>query len=134
MLASSAISALVYFVKDLDRTEAFYRDVLGIATEKTESHEGPFLMAQSGEVTLVFSSIGTCRNKVRLRGEAPFTEVMHLQLPGVVINFLECVEVVGGAVLYNRAQPGIAVVDTGVLRVPHREFPRQGTGNLVHGN
>ena len=54
MLASSAISALVYFVKDLDRTEAFYRDVLGIATEKTESHEGPFLMAQSGEVTLVF--------------------------------------------------------------------------------
>lgn len=54
MLTSSAISTLVFFVKDLDRTSSFYQDVLGISMERTEGHEGAFLVGQSGPVTLVF--------------------------------------------------------------------------------
>ena len=54
MLTTSTISTLVYFVKDLDRTSSFYQDVLGIPTEKSEGHEGAFLIAQSGSITLVF--------------------------------------------------------------------------------
>ena len=54
MLASSAISTLVYFVKDLDRTSSFYRDVLGISTNRLEGHDGALLTAQSGAITLVF--------------------------------------------------------------------------------
>lgn len=54
MLTSSSISTLVYFVKDLDRTSTFYQNVLGISTDRLEGHEGAFLTAQSGPVTLVF--------------------------------------------------------------------------------
>ena len=54
MLTSSAISTLVYFVKDLNNTSRFYQEVLGIATDQHEGHEGAFLTAQSGSITLVF--------------------------------------------------------------------------------
>lgn len=54
MLSSSPISALVFFVKDIQRTRAFYRDVLGLSTEEVPGHDGTFLTAQSGSLTLVF--------------------------------------------------------------------------------
>ncbi|MFK7844642.1 MAG: VOC family protein [Rhodothermales bacterium] len=54
MLSSSPISALVFFVKDIERTNAFYRDVLGLSTEEIPGHDGPMLTAQSGSLTLVF--------------------------------------------------------------------------------
>ena len=54
MLTSSSISALVFFVQDLDRTDRFYGSVLGLSMQQTEGHEGAFLTAQSGDVTLVF--------------------------------------------------------------------------------
>ena len=54
MLASSEISAIVFFVKDLDRTNTFYQNVLGLSTERIEGHDGALLTAQSGSVSLVF--------------------------------------------------------------------------------
>lgn len=54
MLNKSAVSALVFFIKDLDRTSAFYQDVLGLEITKQEGHDGAFLMAQIGDMSLVF--------------------------------------------------------------------------------
>lgn len=49
-----SVSAIVFFVRDVDRTERFYRNVLGLDLERAAGHDGPFLMAQAGEVSLVF--------------------------------------------------------------------------------
>lgn len=54
MLPAPSVSALVFFVRDLRRTEAFYRDVLGLACERTSGHDGVYLTAQSGDLTLLF--------------------------------------------------------------------------------
>ena len=54
MQQSASISAIVFYIKDVDRTEAFYGDVLGLSMNRIEGHDGAFLTAESGAVTLVF--------------------------------------------------------------------------------
>ena len=54
MKVFSNVSAIVFFVKDLARTTTWYRDVLGLAIETTEAHEGSIAMASLGATTLVF--------------------------------------------------------------------------------
>lgn len=50
----SSVSALVFYVTDLDRTETFYQDVLGLNTDRAGGHGGQYLTARTGDVTLVF--------------------------------------------------------------------------------
>ena len=49
---SSTVSALVFYVADLDRTERFYHDVLGLEVERVE--DAGMLIAASGPFSLVF--------------------------------------------------------------------------------
>ena len=49
-----SVSALVFFVRDLGRTESFYRDVLGLACERMAGCDGPYLTAQAGALALMF--------------------------------------------------------------------------------
>ena len=56
MLSKPRIGAICYFVSDLTRTEAFYRDVLGLNVQRMEDDEaGSWLMAKiEDEVELIF--------------------------------------------------------------------------------
>lgn len=56
MLAKLKIENIVYFVADIDRTEAFYRDVLGLDVQRTPDDEnGDFLMMPTaGGISLIF--------------------------------------------------------------------------------
>jgi predicted enzyme related to lactoylglutathione lyase len=48
------VSALVFYVADLDRTAAFYSDILDLQVERVGEGEESFLTATSGAVELVF--------------------------------------------------------------------------------
>lgn len=58
MLKGTSVTAVVFYVRDLERTVAFYRDILGLeirrlkASEADEEHD--FVIADAGEVSLVF--------------------------------------------------------------------------------
>lgn len=54
MLAHTRIGAIVFFVSDLARTQAFYRDALGLAVEPQDGQDGAFAIAPVGDLTLVF--------------------------------------------------------------------------------
>lgn len=54
MLQDCKIGALVFFVRALDRTVDFYRNTLGLSVDAIDGHDGPFAIAQVGDVTLVF--------------------------------------------------------------------------------
>lgn len=54
MQAVTSVSALVFYVTDLDRTEAFYQDVLGLRTERASGHGSHYLTARVGNMPLVF--------------------------------------------------------------------------------
>ena len=54
MLGKGRIGAIVFFVAELKRTLAFYRDTLGLAVSEVEGHDGPYALGQVGEVVLVF--------------------------------------------------------------------------------
>ncbi len=54
MLANTKVGAIVFFVSVLDRSVAFYRDTLGLPVNEIDGHEGPFALAELGELTLVF--------------------------------------------------------------------------------
>lgn len=57
MLKSPRIGAVFFYVSDLDRTEAFYRDVIGLSLQKQPDDGGgrPWLMASiEGNVDLLF--------------------------------------------------------------------------------
>lgn len=54
MLSQSAVSSIVFFVNDIEKTQKFYEGVLDIKTQKMEGHDGAFLMAESGPLYLVF--------------------------------------------------------------------------------
>lgn len=53
MLQDCRIGAIVFFVSELPRALAFYRDTLGLPVEAVDGHDGPFAMGQVGEVVLV---------------------------------------------------------------------------------
>lgn len=59
MLRELKIGAIVFYVKDIKRAEAFYRDVLGLATRMMPTaddpdHPGPWMMADVGDTSLIF--------------------------------------------------------------------------------
>ncbi len=54
MLVNAKVGAIVFFVAVLDRSVAFYRDTLGLPVNEIDGHDGPFALAELGEVTLVF--------------------------------------------------------------------------------
>lgn len=54
MLVNAKVGAIVFFVGVLDRSVAFYRDTLGLPVNAIDGHDGPFALAELGEVTLVF--------------------------------------------------------------------------------
>lgn len=54
MLTNCKVGAIVFFISDLARSVAFYRDTLGLPVEIVEGHDGAFAMAEVGELTLVF--------------------------------------------------------------------------------
>ena len=73
MLQTCKVGAIVFFVRELGRSVAFYRDVLGLAVEAAEGHDGPFATAAVGGLALVF-----LQRDVRI-GESP---VVVFELPG----------------------------------------------------
>lgn len=57
MLTTRRIGAIFYLVADLDRTEAFYRDAVGLSVKRTKGEQGDpdFLTASTaGGVDLLF--------------------------------------------------------------------------------
>lgn len=54
MLAQAKVGAIVFFVAELQRTLRYYGDTLGLAIQPIDGHDGPFAMAQVGELSLVF--------------------------------------------------------------------------------
>ncbi len=54
MLINAKVGAIVFFVAVLDRSVAFYRDTLGLPVNEIDGHDGPFALAELGELTLVF--------------------------------------------------------------------------------
>ena len=52
---ASAVGAIVFYITDLDRTEAYYRTVLGLEVMRIgDADHGMMLMAEAGPVNLVF--------------------------------------------------------------------------------
>ena len=54
MLANAKVGAIVFFVAVLERSVVFYRDTLGLPVNEIDGHDGPFALAELGELTLVF--------------------------------------------------------------------------------
>ena len=61
MIPNAKIGAIVFYVRDLARSEKFYRDSLGLETyvdpgdaNADPDHAGPWLRARAGDVSLIF--------------------------------------------------------------------------------
>lgn len=54
MIRNPSVGAVVFFVRDLARTVAWYRDALGLEPRTIDGHDGPFALATAGGVELVF--------------------------------------------------------------------------------
>ncbi len=54
MVSAERISAIVYYVRDLQRTMTFYQDALGLSISMIEGHDGSFGNSMVGDLDLVF--------------------------------------------------------------------------------
>ncbi|KFL37200.1 VOC family protein [Arenimonas donghaensis] len=54
MLQDCKVGAIVFFVSQLERALAFYRDTLGLPVQAVDGHDGPFGVGEVGDLTLVF--------------------------------------------------------------------------------
>ena len=61
MIPNPRIGAIVFYVKDLNKSEKFYRDMLGLEThvdpghaDADPDHSGPWMRAKAGDVSLIF--------------------------------------------------------------------------------
>jgi catechol 2,3-dioxygenase-like lactoylglutathione lyase family enzyme len=54
MLSNCKVGAIVFFVSELKRTLAFYRDTLGLPVNEMEGHDGTYALGQVGDLVLVF--------------------------------------------------------------------------------
>ena len=54
MISNCKVGAIVFFVSDLARSVAFYRDTLGSPVEALEGHDGPWAMGEVEGLALVF--------------------------------------------------------------------------------
>lgn len=53
MLKHCSIGAIVFFVAELGRSIAFYRDTLGLDINVLDGHDGAWAMGEVGSITLV---------------------------------------------------------------------------------
>lgn len=54
LFSDPKLGAVVFFVRDLDRSEAFYRDVLGLPVGRMGEPPEQILLAELGPMSLVF--------------------------------------------------------------------------------
>lgn len=55
MLGKSKIGAICYYVNDIDKTETFYRDALGLEIQRMEDEGGDWLLATTAnQLELLF--------------------------------------------------------------------------------
>jgi predicted enzyme related to lactoylglutathione lyase len=54
MLAQAKVGAIVFFVGVLARAVDFYRDTLGLPVNEIDGHDGPFAIAELGDLSLIF--------------------------------------------------------------------------------
>ena len=101
MLKQCKVGAIVFFVRELARSVAFYRDTLGFGMEVTEGHDGPFAMANVGDVTLVL-----IQREVAI-GESP---VVVFGLDGGIDTYAEALAARGVEIVV----PGSATPDGGL--------------------
>ena len=80
MLQDCKIGAIVFFVSQLERALAFYRDTLGLPVQAIDGHDGPFGVGEVGGLTLVFIA-----RQVRA-GESP---VVVFNLDGGIDDYAE---------------------------------------------
>jgi catechol 2,3-dioxygenase-like lactoylglutathione lyase family enzyme len=53
MMNQASVGAIVFFVADLERSAAWYRDTLNLEVRTLDGHDGPFAMAAAGPIELV---------------------------------------------------------------------------------
>jgi glyoxylase I family protein len=53
--------SVVFYVSDIERTEAFYRDTLGVEVERREGMEPFWLVGKAGSLELVFFQLDAQR-------------------------------------------------------------------------
>ncbi|GGA86254.1 hypothetical protein GCM10011521_25940 [Arenimonas soli] len=80
MLQDCKVGAIVFFVSQLERALAFYRDTLGLPVQAVDGHDGPFGVGEAGGLTLVFIA-----RQVRA-GESP---VVVFNLDGGIDDYAE---------------------------------------------
>lgn len=80
MLQDCKVGAIVFFVSQLERALAFYRDTLGLPVQAIDGHDGPFGVGEVGGLTLVFIA-----RDVRA-GESP---VVVFSLDGGIDDYAE---------------------------------------------
>lgn len=54
MISHCKVGAIVFFVSDLARSVAFYRNTLGLHVQVVDGHDGPFAVGDVGDLSLVF--------------------------------------------------------------------------------
>nr|WP_298155897.1 VOC family protein [uncultured Pseudoxanthomonas sp.] len=54
MISHCKVGAIVFFVSDLARSVAFYRNTLGLPVQVVDGHDGPFAVGDVGDLSLVF--------------------------------------------------------------------------------
>lgn len=86
MLANTKVGAIVFFVSVLDRSVAFYRDTLGLPVNEIDGHEGPFALAELGELTLVF---------IQRQAKAGDSPVVVFNLDGGIDDYAEALAAKG---------------------------------------
>ncbi|WP_162455454.1 VOC family protein [Pseudoxanthomonas kalamensis] len=107
MLASARLENLVFFVAELSRSVAFYRDVLGLEVVPIDSEDGPIAVAQAGPVALVFiprparagespipvfeidGGIDACAEQLAAQGVEIVTPVSEAPDGGLTVDFLD---------------------------------------------
>jgi predicted enzyme related to lactoylglutathione lyase len=80
MLTNCKVGAIVFFVSELARTLAFYRDTLGLPVNQVAGHDGPYALGQVGDLVLVF---------IVQKGRAGDTPVVVFGLDGGIDDYAD---------------------------------------------
>ena len=86
MLKDCRIGAIVFFVSDLARSMAFYRDTLGLPIATRDGHDGAWGVGEVGELTLVF---------IPRPAKAGDTPVVVFRLDGGIDDYAEALAAKG---------------------------------------
>jgi predicted enzyme related to lactoylglutathione lyase len=86
MLAQTKVGAIVFFVGVLARSIDFYRTTLGLPVNEIDGHEGPFAMAELGNLSLVF---------IQRPAKAGDTPIVVFDLDGGIDDYAEALAAKG---------------------------------------